>query len=255
MPATPPERLRNPLRKLRVALGDFGQPLSQDEFARLTGLSIATVRGIENERRGLTDNVLLAIKARLWAKWMEEQAEWVPIYEPTRPYTRDDYLAVKELPPRDPYVMDYMIHVLVARFLAICHAATPEQLPGQIMVLNRLLWDHVREYLGSTKVDLDGTDPLWVLSLHPQVWGKRLTQERIMWPKYPAYREDNEIAPSCDAGGIYDFRALRRFNPAEYPERDRQKAEPKARVAHKNSSTLFAPKPAKTLKTGKKKAA
>jgi hypothetical protein len=68
MPATRTKRLNNPLRKLRLILGEPNHPMPQRAFADLAGLSADSVRSVEVARRPMTkENCLnqIAINARL----------------------------------------------------------------------------------------------------------------------------------------------------------------------------------------------
>ena len=175
MPSTPVERLKNPLRKLRVILGEFGAPMSQESFATQTGLSVNTLRSIENQRLSLSDNILTTIAARWLAMWNPRDKEW-HFLGTKKPYTKE--LAEKVLPTREPAEQRLMVERLIDRLRTILAAASSESLPGQIMLLNRLLAKHVEET--NLDVDLKPTEPIWFLRAHP-------TEPR-MWlvAKYPS---------------------------------------------------------------------
>jgi hypothetical protein len=221
MPTTPVHRLQNPLRKLRVALGEFGQPLAQEEFAKRVGLSLATVVGIENSRRPLSEGCLMLIRASLWATWNETDKEWYPLWRKDRPYSKEDAQAVAELYPQDPYIQNLMVHCLMERLLAICEAIRPEHLVGRVMLLSQILKEHAKDI----DLDLTGTEPHWFLATPPIVWGKKLSQKKLFYPKYRAHLKENALPPKQDAGGIFDFRTHRTFNPDEYPLDDWQEVE------------------------------
>jgi transcriptional regulator with XRE-family HTH domain len=174
MPSTPVERLKTPLRKLRVLLGEFGAPMSQEDFAAQTGLSVATVRSIENERRGLSEKILMAIATRWLAMWNPRDKEW-HFLGTKKLYTKD--LAQKVKPTREPAEQKLMVERLIDRLRAILEATGHEALPGQIMMLNRLLAKHVEET--NLVVDLESTEPLWFLRAHPTA------DEMKLVAKYP----------------------------------------------------------------------
>jgi transcriptional regulator with XRE-family HTH domain len=168
MPSTPVERLKNPLRKLRVILGEFGAPMSQENFAAQTGLSVNTLRSIENQRLALSDNILTAIAARWLAMWNPRDKEW-HFLGTKKLYTKE--LAEKVLPTREPAEQRLMVERLIDRLRTILAATSSESLPGQIMLLNRLLAKHVEET--NLDVDLNATEPIWFLRAHatePRMW-------------------------------------------------------------------------------------
>jgi transcriptional regulator with XRE-family HTH domain len=182
MPSTPPQRLKTSLRKLRVILGDYGAPMSQEKFASETGLSVNTLRAIENERLPLSENVLKPIAARWLAMWNPRDEEW-HFLETKKLYDKE--LAKKVLPTRPPADDGLMIEKLIDRLRSILAAIGSEVLPGQIMLLNRLLRKFVEE--NSLNVDLNPTEPQWLLRRHP-------TEPR-MWlvAEYPARARKNSL--------------------------------------------------------------
>jgi len=158
MPATPRERLKTPLRKLRVILGDYGAPMSQEEFAAQTGLSVDTVQAIENGRRNLTDNVLRIISTRWLAMWNPQDQEW-HFLQTKKLYSKE--LAAKVLPTRPEAEEQLIRKKLHERLDDILDAARPEALPGQAMLLSQRLRDHAEET--ELDVDLNPTEPMWYL--------------------------------------------------------------------------------------------
>jgi hypothetical protein len=254
MPTTPVERLQTPLRKLRVILGEFGQPLSQEEFAKHSGLSLATVRGIENQRRSLSESCLAAIKGRLFAVWNPRDEEWHLLNEYGPLYTKLNAEKADTFPPKDPYLQDLMIHCLLERLLSVCKAIPHEQLVGHVMFLSKLLGDHAKEF--ELPVDLEGTEPVWHLIKKPTPWKRAPMQEVALVAKYRGHLQEDAIPPQRDDDGIYDFRAHRSFNPEDYPAKDwhetkalEQDATPRTA---ENSGTLVAPRRKRTKKSIRK---
>jgi transcriptional regulator with XRE-family HTH domain len=174
MPATPIDRLKNPLRKLRVILGEFGAPMSQEDFAKQTGLSVNTLRSVENQRLPLSENILRPIEARWLAMWDQRDKEW-HFLQTRKLYSKE--LAAKVLPMRPQAEQTLIIEKLVERFRDILAAIEDKALPGQAMFLNRFLARHAEEF--DLDVDLNPTEPFWFLRAHPT--------EPKMWlvAKYP----------------------------------------------------------------------
>jgi transcriptional regulator with XRE-family HTH domain len=222
VPTTPVERLKTPLRQLRVILGDFGAPLSQEEFAQASGLSLTTVRSIENERRPLSPDCLRTIKKKLFVEWDQTNGQWCPIWDKTRLYTKEDAQASVAFPPIDP-VRKLMIRKLQERLRSICEASQPQDFVGRVMHLNALLADHARE--SGLNVDLEPTEPIWILS--------------------PEAKET--------PGGV-----IRKMLRPEYKEQTRMQRHSKERTAQKkvgkNKRTLSAPKRMKAKNSVKKRA-
>jgi Predicted transcriptional regulators len=78
MPATPKHKLRTPLRRLRVLLGDrdAGVPMTQAEFAAKVGLSPQTVQALEYGTRALTESIQTLIAAKTHATWNPDDEQW-----------------------------------------------------------------------------------------------------------------------------------------------------------------------------------
>lgn len=80
MPRPPkPENLKNPLRKLRMALGAPNFPMPQHELGKILGISPETIKSLEaGRRRGGKPNQQIANATfrYLGALWNEERAEW-----------------------------------------------------------------------------------------------------------------------------------------------------------------------------------
>jgi transcriptional regulator with XRE-family HTH domain len=183
VPSTPIERLATPLRKLRVTLGEFGAPLSQEELASRTKLSLATVRAIENERRELSLGVLGLIQSKLWADWDPTVQEWRPLWDKTRFYTKEDGQAAAKFWPKDFSIRKLMIRNLQERIRAICESAAPQDLPGEVMRLNALLGDFARK--SGRNVDLAPTEPVWKLG-EKEPAGEGAVIQPMLRPEYPA---------------------------------------------------------------------
>jgi transcriptional regulator with XRE-family HTH domain len=216
MPATRPHRLKNPLRQLRLILGDGQTPLGQEEFASRAGLSVATVRAIEAGVRPL-DGVLDQIAVVLKAQWVREPvAQWYVVGATNR--YEAHYADPGYFDPGDPYSSDYAAHKLAERVLDIFGAANPEQRTALVIHLSKYLKETAQSF-GIDK-DLSTSEPRWQMTTKPFIWGKRLKKDVVIWPQY----EEQPgkwclIPPQTDTGGIFDFRSRRTFNPADYPAR------------------------------------
>jgi transcriptional regulator with XRE-family HTH domain len=160
MPATPRARLRNPIRTLRVILGEFGSPMSQEDFASKTGVSVNTLRSTENGRLPLSDEMLRRIKAHWYAHWNPHREGWYFAYIGDLPFTKELYDKVVE-PISEPNEDELMKNKLRQRFDDVLEATPSEALRGQIMRLSEDLANRA-EYSG-LDVDLSSTEPLWYL--------------------------------------------------------------------------------------------
>jgi hypothetical protein len=188
MPATPIDRLKNPLRKLRVILGEYGAPMSQEDFAAQTGLSVNTLRSVENQRLELSENILKPIAARWLAMWNPQDEEW-HFLRTKKLYSKE--LAAKVLPTRPAAERRLIVEKLIDRLRDILAAVGDETLPGQAMLLNWLLSKHVKET--DLPVNLGSTEPEWFLRAHPradQMWliAKYPDKKTVPIP-YPAGKE------------------------------------------------------------------
>jgi transcriptional regulator with XRE-family HTH domain len=216
MPATRTHRLKNPLRQLRLILGDGQTPLGQEEFAERAGLSVATVRAIEAGVRPL-DGVLDQIAVILKAQWMREPVAKWHVVGTTIPYEAR-FADPGYFDPQDAYSSDYAAHKLAERVLDIFGAANPEQRTALTIHLSKYLKETAQSF-GIDK-DLSATEPQWQMTINPSIWGKRLKKGVVIWPQYKSVSgEWCAISPHADENGIFDFRSRRTFNPAEYPAR------------------------------------
>jgi transcriptional regulator with XRE-family HTH domain len=189
MPATPIDRLKNPLRKLRVILGEYGAPMSQEDFAKETGLSVNTLRSVENERLPLSETVLTPISARWLAMWNKRDQEW-HFLQTKKLYSKE--LAAKVLPTRPTADRRLIVEKLLDRLRDILASVTDEALPGQAMLLNQLLTRHVEET--ELRVNLEPTEPIWFLRAHPK--------EPRMWliAKYRERKKRTQTVPKRKRG-------------------------------------------------------
>jgi DNA-binding XRE family transcriptional regulator len=249
MATTPLTRLENPLRKLRVILGEFAQPMSQDQFARLIGVSYATVQAIENGRRKLNDECLLAIEKRLWAQWHPANETWYPIFDPKRPYSKADAELARSLTTsdqsRDPVNIDYLQKRIADIYRAI--PATYRGL-GPLLHLHRRLEQAARELGVGTDV-LKATEPVWkaAKAIEPILKATRQME--------PAFKATKAMEPA--------LKAARRMTQAIYPEypgqdsetqpKKNKKVQAAQRRTRKNKRTYSAPKRKDEQKSSKKK--
>jgi transcriptional regulator with XRE-family HTH domain len=227
MPATRQQRLYNPLRKLRVILGELGQPLHQESFASRIGVSVATVRAIESGRRPMTqDNCLDQILLTLQATWNPRDEQWHVLGSKWL-YEKKHADVARELYHDDAYTEDLSVHYLLERILSMFAATNePQKRITLLSYLNNTLKDAVQHF-GLQVESMALTEPIWTQSNFPTVWGKELPKPVVWWPYYleAPRRQRPDPGPHQDDGGIYDFRAWRKFNAADYPARSREEAE------------------------------
>ena len=153
MPAPRLNRRENPLRLLRLILGQDGLPMHQELFAARIGVPVATVRAIEAGRRKMTkencgDQILLT----LGAAWNPQEEKWHVL----NPYSKWLYekkheRLVPELDPEDPYLDDWSLHHLVERLLDLFRATNRQQRRGLLLYLNA----HFAEIAKQSKLAVD----------------------------------------------------------------------------------------------------
>jgi hypothetical protein len=212
VPVTRKNRLNNPLRQLRLILGDGEKPLGQEAFARRINMSVATIRAIEAGRRPFSEQCQKQILATLTAGWNPRKRQWFLLWT-TEPYKREYQDFARFLDPNDRYLEDLTVHMLIERLLLLFGSCRGQQ---RFALLNYLS-GHLRETAKAfgLKVKLDSTEPIWGRSHDLDLWGKRLKEPFIV----PAYKNIKlfDLPPGRDAGGIFDFREHRTFRPADYP--------------------------------------
>ena len=219
VPATRPNRLNNPLRKLRLILGDGKTPAGQVEFANTIGVSVATLRAAEAGRRPVPAHVWMHIFLYLCARWDPQKRGWY-VLDSEVPYEKEHASLAETLDPHEPYVDDYNVHRLIERILTMFKSCpTRVHRRGLLTYLFRHLKETSEGF--RLKADLKPTEPLWMETRNPKVWGKPLTKEVAFWPVFP---HRGPISPHQEPDGIFDFRSWRSFRPADYPE---GKPEPK----------------------------
>jgi hypothetical protein len=269
MPATKEQRLYNPLRKLRVVLGELGAPLHQEAFAARIGIPVATVRSVESGRRPMTqDNCLGQILLSLQATWNPRDQEW-HVLGSRHLYKKEHANLARKLYHDDAYVEDLSLHYLLERVLCVFSAASvPEKRVALHLKLNNVLEEAVADF-GLPATCLEGTEPTWMQSTHPIVWGKELAKPVVWWPRYLTSLGEERQDPGPHAeevgeAGIFDFRRERSFNPADYPARTRGEAEAaleavrerrkkaQGRSKRKNNRTQTVPKMDEGQKDGQK---
>ena len=217
MPATRPNRLDNPLRKLRLILGDGETPITQEEFAARSGVSLSSLRAAEGGRRPL-DSTLDQIALNLHAQWNPTLLAWF-VLNTTIPFEKR-YAARGLFDHQDPFYHDYTFHRLVERLFDIFGAASSEQRLALIVHLNKYLKRVASDF--GIDVDLELTEPEWREIFDPVIWGKPLSKPVVI---LAAYAPGRTISPHEDAGGIFDFRSRRSFQPNDYPAKTEAEAE------------------------------
>jgi hypothetical protein len=213
VPATRKNRLNNPLRKLRLILGDGKTPLGQIEFADRTGLSVATVRAIEGGRRPFSEQCQKQILAMLSATWNPRKQQWCLLWS-TEPYKREYADFSRFLDPADRYLEDLSVHMLIERLLLLfSHCRGGQQRFALLIYLSGHLKETAKEF--GLKIRFNSTEPVWHRGHDMEVWGKRL-KDLVIFPVYKN-PEFFHLSPDQDVGGIFDFRAHRTFRAADYP--------------------------------------
>jgi hypothetical protein len=213
VPATRPNRLDNPLRKLRLILGNGERPAGQVEFANTIGMSVATLRAIEAGRRLFSKDCQDQIFKNLFARWKPKKQRWY-LGDTDIPYQKEHVSYPERFDPHDPFVDDYTIHRLIERILTMFkNCPTRMHRRGLLVYLFRDLKE-TSERL-RLKADLKPTEPRWMQTRNPKVWGKSLTKEIVFWP---VFYSRGPISPHQEPDGIFDFRSWRSFRPADYPE-------------------------------------
>ncbi len=199
--------------------------MPQEEFALRTGISVFSLRAIENGRRPMTAaNSLTQIATVLKAYWNQRLGAWCTLGT-TDPFQKTHAeLLSAGLDPEDPYYDDLSLHYLIERLLDIFGATDRTQRLGLLTYLN----SHLREIAEKSEllVNLEPTEPRWMHSSHPSVWGKPITKETVFWPYYLQTPEQSRAdpGPHQDVGGIFDFRSRRSFKEEEYPAKTRAEA-------------------------------
>jgi hypothetical protein len=220
VPATRKNRLKNPLRLLRLIVGDGKTPAGQVEFANQTAMSVSTLRAIEAGRRPFSPECQAQIFLHLCARWDPKKQQWF-LLDTDTPYQKEHVSYAERFDPHEPYVDDYNIHRLIERLLTMFKGCpTRVHRRGLLMYLFRELKEAANGF--SLRADLKPTEPLWTETRNPKVWGKPLAKEVVFWPVYP--HSGGLISPHQEPDGIFDFRSWRSFRPADYPE---GKPEPK----------------------------
>ena len=212
VPATRKNRLNNPLRQLRLILGDGEKPLGQEAFARRINMSVATIRAIEAGRRPFSEQCQKQILAMLSAGWNPRKRQWCLLWT-TEPYKREYQDFSRYLDSDDRYLEDLSVHMLIERLLLLFGSCRGQQRFALLVYLSGHLRETAKEF--GLKVKLDSTEPDWHRSHDLDLWGKRL-KELVILPVYKTIKIF-DLAPGRDAGGIFDFREHRTFRPADYP--------------------------------------
>jgi hypothetical protein len=214
VPATRPNRLDNPLRKLRLIIGDGETPAGQVEFANTIGVSVATLRAIETARRPFSLDCQEQIFLHLFARWNPKKQQWY-LGNTDIPYRKEHVSYAQTFDPHDPFLDDYNIHRLIERILTMFKSCPTRMHRRGLLTY---LFRHLKETseVFHLRADLKPTEPLWTQTHNPKVWGKPLTKEIAFWPVFPHSRDP--ISPHQEQDGIFDFRSWRSFRPADYPE-------------------------------------
>ena len=255
MPATRPHRLNNPLRKLRLILGDGENALDQESFADRAGLSLATVRAIEAGRRPLNEYCLTQIQVTLLATWDSIERKWCLLNNRDVPYEKQ-YASFAELfDPQDSYVDDLYVHRLVERLLIMFSNCPSRQARfGLLLYLSDFLKECAAGF-GIPDRELKTTEPFWFQARNRlpdaslKVCGKPLPEDKkiVFVARYKDVRGDWRWVPHPhkDRGGIFDFRAWRTFIETDYPPADMddipQMITPDTRPDAKEDEILSAP--------------
>jgi transcriptional regulator with XRE-family HTH domain len=211
VPATRSNRLNNPLRKLRLILGDGKTPLTQEEFASRTGLPLASFRSIEGGRRPLSKHFQVQIMATLGATWDQKKQAWFVLGSNT-PYEKkyEDFAFFFD--PEDPYIKDLAIHMLLERILMMFDCCTSYQsYLGLLIYLNQHLLETAKVN-GLHPEGLSVNEPIWSKSTREKEWAGERSKWTVFLPQYKDKNGYRSIAPEQ----IFDFRSARTFRIEDY---------------------------------------
>jgi hypothetical protein len=122
MPRKPsPKNLSNPLRILRSLCSEYGEtlPLTQIEFAKITGIAPDYVRSLENSRRVLNQAQRDKIRFSIGARWDLRGKRWVVNGIPDEPFNYQWYCRYRTLWFEHPHQADIETHILCRRLQAL----------------------------------------------------------------------------------------------------------------------------------------
>jgi DNA-binding XRE family transcriptional regulator len=221
MPAPQLERRDNPLRKLRIILGNGPKPMHQDDFAHLIDIPVATIRAIEAGRRELTwENCLGRIAYLLGATFDERDRQWHYMRARDHLYTFSLYKAFTDKRSKDPVLKAKCLHALVQRTLELFKAVPP----GRWFAFFGCVMAKLKEAAIEFKIKgysgiVDRTEPRWgLVTLVQDADGNRYPPDAL--PEIVTYfdcfeSKSDSALKARDSGGLLDFRQWREFNPAE----------------------------------------
>lgn len=220
MPAPRPERLDNPLLKLRTILGNGEKPMHQVEFAQLVNLPVTTLRAFESGARTLTwENGLERIGYLIGATFDERDGQWR--YMRTKHlYTFGLYQAFTEGRIKDTVLRTKCLHAFVQRTFDLFKAVRPNRWLAFFGCVMGKLKEAADEFEIKGRVSiLAQTEPRWGLHTRVQDFdGKTHSPDAL--PEITTYfrcfdYQNDDALRAKDAGGLLDFRAWREFNAAD----------------------------------------
>jgi DNA-binding XRE family transcriptional regulator len=220
MPAPQLERRDNPLRKLRMILGNGPKPMRQDDFAQLIDIPVATIRAIEAGRRELTwGNCLGRIAYLLAATFNERDRQW-HYMRTKQPYTFSLYEAFTDQRSKDPVLKAKCLHALVQRTFDLFKAVPPSRwFAFFVCVMAKLKEAAIEFKIKGYSGIVDRTEPRWGLLTRVQdADGNRYPPDAP--PEIVTYfncfeSKSDSALKARDSGGLLDFREWREFNPVD----------------------------------------
>lgn len=208
------------------------------------------------------DNCLQNILLRLKATWSERDQEWHPLGIPEVLYEKKH--TELSFDPEDPYLDDYYSHRLIERLLDVLKGCqNRDDRWGLLLYLFKHLEEIAPQF--NSNAELRPTKPEWHYSFDPMIWGKPLERKVAFVATFrDKSGKHRPISPHQDVGGIYDFRARRRFRAKDYPaktpeehdaivQKRKHDREVAVQKTGENSGTFLAPKPKAPKKQAAKK--
>jgi hypothetical protein len=209
MPAPRPEYRDNPLRKLRMILGNGPKPMLQQEFSQLTGVSLPVVRAIESGRRGelAFKNCRNEIGQSTGATYGRD-GQWHFMGRKDL-YTYDHFLAFTR--SHSPSFKNHCLHALLLRIVELFKSVSPQRWVGLFLTLLKAVEETAAKYeIKGRKGILENTEPEWAISQSVVVDGVRVDEPPRIFTRIRCF-PGVEISDSTleDDETLLDFRKWR----------------------------------------------
>jgi transcriptional regulator with XRE-family HTH domain len=135
----------NPIRLLREVAGG----LTQTQLSEATTIPLDSVRGLENNRRTLSERHLERIKFNLGAEWDPKREVWHLVDRPDEPYSSEWYQKFRTKWFKHAYQYEIEAHVLCRRLIELLLQVEDSDYNGLFYRLYDFL-DQTREELHLT---------------------------------------------------------------------------------------------------------